>query len=73
MEERLQKYRRSIERKSNQLYASLMPQESLDTGVRANLLLEGKLGKSIERAGSVLALLPSAKLRREKKRNSPVS
>ena len=42
-------------------------------GVRANLLLEGKLGKGIERAGSALALLPSAKLRREKKRNSPVS
>lgn len=36
------------------------PQESLDTGegVRANLLLEGKLGKSIERADSALALLP---------------
>lgn len=57
-----QKYRRSIERKSNQLYASLMPQESLDTGGRANLLLEG--GKSIERADSALDLLPPAKLRR---------
>ncbi|CAN4117924.1 hypothetical protein NitaMp154 (mitochondrion) [Nicotiana tabacum] len=41
--------------------------------VRANLLLEGKLAKSIERACYALALLPSAKLRREKKRNSPVS
>ncbi|KAH0691916.1 hypothetical protein KY289_019274 [Solanum tuberosum] len=36
--------------------------------VRANLLLEGKLAKSIERACYALALLPSAKLRREKKR-----
>ncbi|CAH1438324.1 unnamed protein product [Lactuca virosa] len=40
-------------------------------GVRTNFLLEGRLGKSIERAGSALALLPSAKLRREKKHNSP--
>lgn len=31
--------------KRNQLYALLIPQESLDRGVRANLLLEGKLDK----------------------------
>ncbi|TMW98900.1 hypothetical protein EJD97_003328 [Solanum chilense] len=41
--------------------------------VRANLLLEGKVAKSIEHARYALALLPSAKLRQEKKSNSPMS
>ncbi|WOG81110.1 hypothetical protein DCAR_0100255 [Daucus carota subsp. sativus] len=54
-------------------FACLQRETQKTQGIRANLLLEEKLGKSIERAGSALALLPSARLRREKKRNSPVS
>ncbi|KAG6383876.1 hypothetical protein SASPL_155512 (mitochondrion) [Salvia splendens] len=61
-------------RKVSSLKAKTGQEEGKDTwienlaleGVRANLLLEGKLGKSIERACSALALVPSAKLRRDK-------
>ncbi|KAM7460108.1 hypothetical protein LguiA_035938 [Lonicera macranthoides] len=63
----------TLNRKKEQSTICLTHAPGIPKGVRANLLLEGKLGKSIERAGSALARLPSAKLRREKKRNCLVS
>ena len=46
-----QKYRRSIERKSNQLYATLMPQESLDTGGTSESFTRGKAGEKHRACG----------------------
>ncbi|KAL0381935.1 UNVERIFIED_CONTAM: hypothetical protein Slati_4609100 [Sesamum latifolium] len=60
------KYQRNIERKSKNYMLNSCPRNPWAQGVRVNLLLEGKLGKSIERACSALALVPSAKLRRDK-------